>query len=163
MFVFSFKASTLKYIGVMSICAVAIILTAVLVPSNSLSDNVSGVAVEVAAERKAGDFKNVSSNKDRVAFLNSWGWEVDSEPIYSGKVTVPEEFDALYSEYNKLQKSIGLDLEKYKGKNAEIYTYTVNNCDTKAYATLLIYKSQVIGGDVSSAASDGFQYSLKGE
>ena len=163
MFVFSFKASTLKYIGVMSLCTLAIVLTALLVPSNSLSDNMSGVAVEASAQRKPGDFKNVSSNKDRIAFLESFGWQVDSEPVYSGDITVPEEFDSVYSEYNKLQKKIGLDLEKYKGEKAKIYTYAINNAEERAFATLIVCKSRVIGGDVSSAKVDGFRYCLSGK
>ena len=133
MFVFSFKASTLKYIGVMSLCTVAIVLTALLVPSNSLADNVSDVAIEASAERRQGDFKNVSSNKERIAFLESWGWQVDSQPVCSVEITVPEEFDSVYSEYNKLQKAIGLDLEKYKGEKAKIYIYSVKNADEKIF------------------------------
>ena len=163
MFVFSFKASTLKYIGVMSLCTLAIVLTALLMPSNSLADSMSGVAVEASVERKHGDFKNVSSNKDRIAFLESFGWQVDSEPVYSAEITLPEEFDDIYSEYNKLQKKIGLDLEKYKGEKAKKYTYAVKNAEESALATLIIYKSRVIGGDVSSASVDGFQYCLDGK
>lgn len=163
MFVFSFKASTLKYIGVMSLCAMAIVLTVALVPSNSLPSEIDGAAVQVSAERKSGDFKNVKSNADRVAFLKSYGWETDTEPVHSGKVTVPEEFDSVYNEYNSLQKKEGLDLEKYKGKEVESYVYRVNNADTQAYATLLIYKNRVIGGDITAASPDGFSYGFSGK
>ncbi len=159
MFVFSFKATTLKYIGVMSLCAVAIALTVSLVPSTNLSTGMDNIAVEVSAE----DYKNVKTNENRRAFLKGYGWETDEEPVHSGSVTIPYEFDELYSEYNKLQKKEGLDLEKYKGKTVEMYVYKVTNADGDAYASLLIYKNRVVGGDVSSSDPTGFRYSFSGE
>lgn len=163
MFVFSFKASTLKYIGVMSLCVAAIIVTVAIVPSNSLSTDLGNGAIEVSAERKSGDFKNIKTNEDIVAFLKSYGWEVESTPVLERSVTVPQEFDELYDKYNSLQKKEGLDLEKYKGKTVDMYTYSVNNADGKAYATVLVYKKRVIGGDVSSAENNGFTYGFSGE
>ncbi len=156
MFVFSFKASTLKYIGVMSLCAMAVVMTVALVPSDNISTGFENKVVEVAAERKTGDFKNVKTNEDRVSFLESYGWQVGQEPSYSGVVTIPEEFNAVYEEYNELQKTLGLNLGKYRGKEVELYSYPVTNAGETAYATLLIYKNKVIGGDVSSASPDGF-------
>ena len=40
---------------------------------------------------------------------------------------IPDEFDETYEEYNDLQKTQGLDLEKYKGRNATLYVYSVRN------------------------------------
>lgn len=163
MFVFTFKASTLKYIGVMSLCAVAIVLTVAIVPSESLTVGVDNRVVEVSARRKAGDFKNVTTNADRISFLESYGWEVSETPVLESAVTIPEEFDEVYEEYNALQKSEGLDLAKYKGKIVETYVYRVNNAEEDAFANLLIYKGCVVGGDVSSASPDGFIYGFSGE
>lgn len=162
MFVFTFKASTLKYIGVMSLCTIAIVLTVALVPSEALTVGVDNRAVEVSAERRAGDFKNVTTNADRIAFLKSYGWEVSETPVLESAVTVPEEFDEIYEEYNDLQKKEGLDLSKYKGKIVENYVYRVDNAEEDAFANLLIYKGRVVGGDVSSASPDGFIYSFSG-
>ncbi|MBR6632715.1 MAG: DUF4830 domain-containing protein [Clostridia bacterium] len=163
MFVFSFKASTLKYIGVMSLCVMAIIMTVAIVPSNSMSSGMENGAIEVSAERKIGDFKNVKTSEDVVAFLKSYGWEVEDTPVSERSVTIPQEFDQLYEEYNKLQKGEGLDLEKYKGKTVDMYTYSITNADGKAYATVLVYKNRVIGGDVSSAENNGFTYGFSGK
>ena len=163
MFVFTFKASTLKYIGVMSLCAVAIVLTVALVPSESLTAGMDNRVIETATQRNAGDFKNVSTNADRIALLNSYGWEVDETPAFESEVTIPEEFDEVYSQYNELQKNEGLDLENYKGKKVKCYVYKVNNAEEDAYANLLVYKKRVIGGDVTSASPDGFSYGLSGE
>lgn len=163
MFVFSFKASTLKYLGVMSLCTLAIVITVAMIPSNDLSEGVGGEAVPVSSQRKPGDFKNVKSNTDRVQLLQSYGWEVGEEPVCSMEVTIPEKFDSVYSSYNGIQKKVGLDLEKYKGKTAMFYTYIVKNADGDAYANLLVYKNKVIGGDITSVDPEGFAYSLDGK
>ena len=163
MFVFSFKASTLKYIGVMSLCTVAIILTVSLVPSDSLSVGSDNRIIEVSAERKAGDFKNIDTNEDRIAFLKSYGWETDGMLISEADVVIPHEFDSLYEEYNQLQKNEGLNLEKYKGKKVKMYIYKVNNAEEDAYASILVYKNRVIGGDITAAMSGGSMYSFSGK
>ena len=163
MFVFTFKASTLKYFGVMSLCVTAIVLTVVLVPSKSIYSGSDGAVIEVYAERKKGDMSNVAANEDRIAFLESYGWSVESQPISQTEVVIPREFDEVYSEYNGLQKKQGLNLEKYRGKSVMLYTYKVTNAEDDAYANLLIYKNRVIGGDVSSASPDGFVYGFDGK
>lgn len=164
MFVFSFKASTLKYIGVMAFCAMAIIVTVALIPSNTLTESVVPDAVAVSAEHKSADFKNIKTNADRVSFLKSYGWEVEDSAVSHTSIIIPEDFDELYDNYNKLQKKEGLDLKKYRGKKVESYTYRITNADDGIdYATLLIYKNRVIGGDVSSAEADGDMYSFSGE
>lgn len=68
--------------------------------------------------------------------------------IDSCKVTIPTEFNEIYEEYNELQKSIGLDLEKFKGKSVQKITYELENSKTK-FAVLLIYKGKVIGGHLT--------------
>lgn len=160
MFVFSFKASTLKYIGVMSLSVMAIILTVALVPSHSLSTDFDGSAVQVSAERKTADFKNIKTNEDRISLLNSYGWEVGDEELSSQRVVIPETFDETYASYNELQKKSGFDLKKYRGKEAILYTYEVTNADEKAFANLLVYKNRVIAADVTSANPEGFSQGL---
>ncbi|MBE6700614.1 MAG: DUF4830 domain-containing protein [Ruminococcaceae bacterium] len=163
MFVFSFKLSTLKYIGVMAVCTLAIVLTVVLVPTENVPSDFNNLAVATVAQRKQGDFKNVKTNEDRIKFLESYGWEIDSDPVDALEVIIPETFDKVYEKYNEIQKSQGLDLEKYKGKSVLRYTYTVKNHSDvgTVYANLLIYKNRVIGADVSSAVADGFVQGLE--
>ncbi|MBQ2805562.1 MAG: DUF4830 domain-containing protein, partial [Clostridia bacterium] len=93
-------------------------------------------------------------------FLNQYGWTVEEEARDINQVTIPVKFDPIYEKYNQLQINEGLNLEKYKGKTVKKYTYLVNNHDYDGivYANLLIYKNQVIGGDISSAASGGFMH-----
>ena len=62
------------------------------------------------------DFRGISSNEDRIAFLAKYGWEVEKEPKEIREVTVPREFDSVYEQYNQMQLSEGLDLKKVAGK-----------------------------------------------
>lgn len=84
-------------------------------------------------------------------------------PVSSADVTIPKTFDAVYEEYNVVQKNQGMDLEAYKGKIAKKYSYTVTNYpnyEGAVQANLLIYDNQVIAGDVSALALDGFMHGL---
>lgn len=106
----------------------------------------------------------VQSNDDRVAYLESLGWEVDPDPVETQEVRVPEELPEVLARYNELQKSQGYDLCRYSGKTLKRYVYKVKNYpDTtdSYYATLLIYQNQVVGGDVSSAAQGGVMQGLR--
>ncbi|MCC8016625.1 MAG: DUF4830 domain-containing protein, partial [Clostridiales bacterium] len=43
------------------------------------------------------------------------GWEFKTD--YTEKsITIPQEFNDAYNDYNEIQKNQGFDLEKYKGK-----------------------------------------------
>ena len=106
----------------------------------------------------------VQSNEDRIAYLKSFGWEVEKDPVETQEVKIPEELPDVLQKYNELQKSQGFDLSQYGGKSAKRYVYAITNYpDTtdSYYATLLIYKDTVIGGDVSSAAQNGLMQGLE--
>ena len=84
--------------------------------------------------------------------------------ISSPAVTIPKEFNEVYEKYNKLQKQQGFDLEDYKGKIAEVYTYAVKNYGNKKQevrANLIVCEGQLVGGDVCSAELDGFMQGLR--
>ena len=102
--------------------------------------------------------KPVSNNDARVGFLANFGWEVSSSPVESGQVRIPEEASEVFDRYNKLQKSQGYDLTQYAGKNVMRYVYKVNNfpgATEPVYATVLVYKNQIIGGDITDTAAGG--------
>ena len=64
----------------------------------------------------------------------------------------------MFERYNNLQKSQGYDLTQYAGKNVMRYVYKVNNfpgATDPVYATVLVYKGQVIGGDITDTAPGG--------
>ena len=101
---------------------------------------------------------SLSNNDARVQFLKNFGWEVTTSPKESSQVRIPEETTEVFDRYNALQKSQGYDLSQYAGKTVMRYVYEVNNfpgATEPVYATLLIYKNQVIGGDVTNTAAKG--------
>lgn len=101
---------------------------------------------------------SVANNDDRVQFLSSYGWEVTTSPVESCQVRIPAENSEVFDRYNSLQKSMGYDLTDYAGTTVMRYVYEVNNypgATEPVYATLLISKNQVIGGDVTDTAAKG--------
>ena len=106
----------------------------------------------------------VANNDARVAFLKSFGWDVTTSPVESGQVRIPAESNEIFDRYNTLQKSMGYDLSAYAGKTVMRYVYKINNfpgATEPVYATLLIYKNQVIGGDVTDTSAKGSIRSFK--
>ena len=100
----------------------------------------------------------VSGNDARVEFLKGYGWDVAASPTESGQVKIPQAASEVYDRYNALQKSQGYDLSQYAGKNVMRYVYKINNypgATDPVYATLLVYKNQVIGGDVTDTSAKG--------
>ena len=100
----------------------------------------------------------VSNNDARVAFLRSFGWDVTTSPVESSQVRIPEKTTEVFDRYNELQKSQGYDLKNFAGKTATRYVYKVNNypgATAPVYATILVYKNQVIGGDVTDTSAKG--------
>ncbi len=102
--------------------------------------------------------KPVTNNDARVGFLAGFGWEVTNSPAESSQVRIPENTSEVFDRYNQLQKSQGYDLSAYAGKNVMRYVYKVNNypgATEPVYATVLVYKNQVIGGDITDTAAGG--------
>ena len=101
---------------------------------------------------------SLGSNDGRVQFLESFGWKVITSPRESNQVTIPEESSEVFDRYNALQKCQGYDLSQYAGKSVMRYVYKIQNypgATDPVYATLLIYKDQVIGGDVTDTGAKG--------
>ena len=106
----------------------------------------------------------MSSNDGRVRFLTDFGWDVTTSPKESGRVKIPEEKSEVFDRYNALQKSQGYDLSQYAGKSVMRFVYKVNNfpgATEPVYATLLVYKNRIIGGDVTDTAAKGQIRGLK--
>lgn len=111
------------------------------------------------SETEADEILAMSSNAQRVEFLNKQGWIVKPDPLSKEEITVPSDFEGAYAEYAELQKSQGFDLEKYKGKPATLFTYQVLNYPDhpeNVVATLVVSSDKLIGGDVSMTGEGGF-------
>ena len=107
---------------------------------------------------------DVSNNDARVEFLKSFGWDVTTSPVESSQVRIPEKSSEIFDRYNAMQKQQGYDLSQYAGKTVMRYVYKINNYPgaiEPVYATLLIYKNQVIGGDVTDTAATGHIHGFK--
>ena len=100
----------------------------------------------------------MGSNEARVQFLKDFGWDVTTSPRETTQVKIPEETTEVFDRYNQLQKSQGYDLSQYAGKNVMRYVYEIRNypgATEPVYATVLVYKNQVIGGDITDTSAKG--------
>ena len=143
MFVMTAKVDKKKI--VFALAAAALILVAL-------------IALFGGKETAATASPGLSSNDGRVQFLTSFGWDVAASPVESGQVKIPAENSEVFDRYNALQKSQGYDLSQFAGKTVMRYVYKIRNypgATDPVYATLLIYKDQVIGGDVTDTAAKG--------
>ncbi|MBE6543099.1 MAG: DUF4830 domain-containing protein [Ruminococcaceae bacterium] len=158
MFIWSVRASSLKFILACFLCVTVLGTLIAVIPLADQGDN-SLAAGNVNYDGIGG----ISDIKD---FLSSFGWELkEGEPV-SEEVTIPDEFDKVFVNYNEIQKKQGLDLSKYKRKTVTRYTFEVTNFEGyegTVYANVIVYRSRVIGGDICSAAPDGFVYGFSGE
>ncbi len=153
MVVFTTKVSKSKLAVVLLIAAVLLALLIFLsVRSTGAQETTDG-----------GISTKGATNEDRVACLEALGWEVSQEALTSQEVRIPTEWTEVYERYNALQLSQGFDLSKYAGKTVKRYVYAINNhpnTDAQVVATLLVYKDQIIGGDIMSTEANGFMHGL---
>lgn len=158
MFVYSLKASTLKFFGVIGVLLVTVVALLIFVPSYS-----SKTTTDIEAMNESISFKNVKNAEDVSEFLSQFGWEVEDAPVEECEITIPKEFDKVLSTYNELQKQQGLDLSKYCRKTALRVTYKITNYPSyngTVWANVIIYKDKVIAGDICSADAKGFIHTL---
>lgn len=121
-----------------------------------------------AAKKEADDDErfSMSSNAERVEFLNEQGWIVKPDPVSKEEITIPSEFNELYGKYAELQASQGFDLEKYKGEKAMLISYQVLNYPghtENVTANMLISDDRLIGGEITLNEENGFTEPLISE
>lgn len=158
MFIYSLRASTLKFFGIALAGVVALVAVLIIFPGGDALPVTSDGAQNV-------NYEKIKTPQDRIDFLLQFGYSVEPEAAEEKKVTIPSEFDKTMSSYNELQKDAGLDIYRYRGKEVEFYSYVVTNYpdyDGRVLANLLIYRGRVIGGDICSADVNGFIHGLRG-
>lgn len=107
---------------------------------------------------------DVTTTAGRVEYLARLGWEADADSEEVEAVILPRDFSGVMGEYNDLQLEQGFDMSAYAGMDCYRYSYLLLNYpngDTRVYAQLFVCGTRVIGGDIHSAALDGFMHSLK--
>ena len=100
------------------------------------------------------------TNEERVAFLQSFGWQTEAGPAETREVMIPAQFNDVYQNYNAMQQAQGFDLAPYAGEVVTQYKYKVTNYpgETEVFATLLVYGRLIIGGDLACAEANGFMH-----
>jgi hypothetical protein len=162
MFIYSFRAATLKFLAIISVTLAALVAMIAFVPiyaeGNSPSVNASA---DVSADYS---YDKVKSVADAAKFLSQFGWTVNAADAETKTVTIPAEFDKIFASYNEIQRAQGLDLAKYKKKDLTRYTFEVTNYDGydgKVLANVLVYRNRVVGGDICSSDVSGFVHGFE--
>lgn len=118
---------------------------------------VAAAAVFVPRDAKAAATvspKGVRTEEDRVAYLQSWGWQVAPQAILAEELLLPDNFGEEYADYLELQASSGFDLAAHAGQRVKRYSYEVLNYPggkTGVRAQLLVRRGTVVGGEVLGA------------
>ena len=155
MFIYSMRASTLKFFGAVFLSlALFLALFALTAPV----DAAGGEDTEVV------NYGGIRTEEERIAFLESFGWRVKPSDKEITEFLLPKEFDRILSSYNEIQKEQGLDLSRYAKKTVTRYTYVVKNYpdyDGRVLVNLIIHRDRVVACDICSADSAGFVEGLR--
>lgn len=154
MFIYSLRAGTLKFFGIIGVALAALIVLIAFVPGEQAE-----LSAAQTGETVSYRYDKVKTHEDRLEFLRQFGWEVRPEPLEQTEVVIPGEFDKVYAGYNEIQRNQGLDLGRYKNKAVTRYTYEVTNYpdyEGRVLVNVLVYRNRVIGGDVCTADLNGF-------
>ncbi len=152
MFIYSLRASTLKFFCVMALSIAALFGLMVFLPQYETAEAMQETAQTV-------DYTGIRTNEDRIAFIARFGYTVEEQPTESATFTLPADLDRVLAGYNEIQKQQGLDLSRYLKKELTRYTYTVTNYpdyEGTVYVNLLLYRDRVVGCDICSADPAGF-------
>ena len=106
------------------------------------------------------DLPQLTDNPQRVAYLQSLGWEIETEPLETLQFLLPATLTEPYLSYNQLQKEQGFDLSESCGKQVARYTYAVTNYpgrSTGVQINLYVCEDLPVAGDVCCPGSDGFK------
>ena len=112
---------------------------------------------------KSPELPMLSDNAQRVAYLQTLGWEVDPEPIETLQFLLPNTLNDFYLAYNELQRLQGFDLTSCCGKQVTRYTYAVTNYEDLAegvQANLYVCEDLPVAGDICCPGESGFQEAL---
>ena len=118
-------------------------------------------AVKITYAKSGGGETALDSAKERIAYLEKFGWQIETDSESVKDSAIPAEFDDVYKSYNEIQKAQGFDLSAYASKPVKIYSLKVLNYPENSeyvYATLILYDGKLIGGDIHSTALDGFMH-----
>ena len=105
-----------------------------------------------------------ATDQERVAYLESLGWEADPAPTETLTFSLPQPLSEAYEEYNQLQLEQGFDLTPYAGMQVSRYSYAVHNYPgfpDQVQADLYVCGDVIIAGDILSYGDQGFVATLR--
>ena len=111
-----------------------------------------------------GGEKNADSADARLSFIHELGWELTNAPEKRQDVKIPDCSEGSMADYNALMQAEGYDLAPYAGKTVQQYSYEIANYPgytQTGYLTLYVSEGRVIGGDIHTAALNGFMHALR--
>lgn len=134
-----FRSVRLKSIRltILSLIGVLLFVTICLVALRGKPQDqwdINGEKISLTAENEA----------DVEAFLTACGYEAP-EFLFTHEITVPKQWNDVYTRYNELQREQGFDLVPYKGKPAAEYLYFV---DDTLNATVLVSDGRIIAAHI---------------
>lgn len=99
-------------------------------------------------------------NRSNLEYISSFGWQVDEKPVDIAYLTIPKNFDSVFSAYSEVAQSGGFDLSACAGIRVVRYSYTVlNHKDSDGgliRINIFLSKNKIVCADICSLAPDGF-------
>lgn len=130
------------------ICIIFVFCIAFLLLNNAFSSETISPVTNITSE-------NIPD------YIESFGFTVKKESKTVEKVKIPSVFNDVYENYNQIQIAQGFDLNKYKGKDVERFTFELMNTDENLLVNVYLYENTVIAADICSTSINGQISALK--
>ncbi len=98
-----------------------------------------------------------------VEYLQELGWQVESDPIETLDLQLPQQLTESWGDYAAMQDEQGFPFTDYAGQPIRRYTFRVTNypgVESGVQANLYLCEDVLIGGDVVATGKGGFQHGL---
>ena len=98
-----------------------------------------------------------------VEYLQGLGWQVESDPIETLDLQLPQQLTESWGDYAAMQDEQGFPFTDYAGQPIRLYTFRVTNypgVESGVQANLYLCEDVLIGGDIVATGKGGFQHGL---
>ncbi len=99
-------------------------------------------------------------NRENLALLRSYGWQVEEKPTEISRFTIPLAQNPVFEAFQAVIQKDGFDLTSHKGAHTTRYTYRVLNHTDSEKGTVYLYvfvtKDGIIAAALCSPTEDGF-------
>ena len=99
-------------------------------------------------------------NRENLALLRSYGWQVEEKPTEISRFTIPIAQNPVVDALQAVTQKDGFDLSSHKGKHTTRYTYRVLNHTESEKGTVYLYvfvtRDDIIAAVLCSPTADGF-------